>query len=104
MKDGDNGGAYNRLVMVKAPDEEDCPYKENAAELLDFAENNHGFCGRDFVKVLQKLGKDTVAEMLQGVKREVDEKAKEAGKYRRTGAADSGTGADKPACRRASVP
>lgn len=38
------------------------------------------FCGRDFVKVLQKLGKDTVAEMLQGVKREVDEKAKEAGK------------------------
>ena len=66
--------------MVKAPDEEDCPYKENAAELLDFAENNHGFCGRDFVKVLQKLGKDIVAEMLQGVKREVDEKAKEAGK------------------------
>lgn len=47
LKDGDNGGAYNRLVMVKAPDEEDCPYKENAAELLDFAENNHGFCGRD---------------------------------------------------------
>lgn len=80
LKDGDNGGAYNRLVMVKAPDEEDCPYKENAAELLDFAENNHGFCGRDFVKVLQKLGKDIVAEMLQGVKREVDEKAKEAGK------------------------
>ena len=80
LKDGDNGGAYNRLVMVKAPDEEDCPYKENAAELLDFAENNHGFCGRDFVKVLQKLGKDAVAEMLQGVKREVDEKAKEAGK------------------------
>lgn len=52
--------------MVKAPDEEDCPYKENAAELLDFAENNHGFCGRDFVKVLQELGKDIVAEMLQG--------------------------------------
>ena len=65
---------------MRGTNEEDCPFNKNGlnvTELLNFFGNNHGFCGRDFVKVLIGIGVEKLNEMLQEIQAEVAEKANE---------------------------
>lgn len=79
-KDFHNTGSVNRVLLMRGTNEADCPFNKNGlsvADLLNFFGNNHGFCGRDFVKVLIEIGVEKLNEMLQEIQVEVAEKANE---------------------------
>ena len=79
-KDFHNTGSVNRVLLMRGTNEADCPFNKNGlnvADFLNFFGNNHGFCGRDFVKVLIEIGVEKMNEMLQEIQVEVAEKANE---------------------------
>ena len=77
IKDFHNTGSVNRVLMLRGTSEKECPYNQNglnAAELLDFFGQNHGFAGKAFVEAVLKIGQAKIKERLQEIRAEVSKK------------------------------